>query len=280
MKFLRVLSRKERVRQAAAYLQWSKQRNGEVGLENHTLAAREVYFSEHAANPVKWDGQVCLDEYSRVLNAISVADIRHCSHIAIFAGLLASVNMAEAYAIEIALAIRRRTDLKDPMTTIEIEEIYHTRILVDALSVLGLNAEMRKPRGFMRLFLLLAAILPHSISSMLGLVGEIGAVLMFVALREKTSQLLGTETTAGRRILDLIEQILIDEVGHLVYVRTQLGRIRMWVVRNLLPLVAPIMFNQHPAGPALFDVRKMARQAAAMELDFIPPDIRARAFQP
>lgn len=274
------MSRCERRREADAYLQFLRNRNGVPDTVNRRLSARDALFQERDQHPVVWPVSVPTKEYEEARqNPKSASALGRCSQLALWMLVVASVNRDESFVIDLALKDRKWTDLEDPMTYVELEELYHTRILVSALRVLGVEVQMAEPRGFMRRFLITAAKVPKTLTNMFAILGEIVAVLLFVDLRDQAKQLFGTDTPAAQRIISLMEEILIDEVGHMAYVRTQLGPVEVWIVRHfLLPIVVPRMLTSHPAVGALCDARELTRRAYSMSWDFVPEDIRTQAF--
>ncbi|MFN7147106.1 MAG: hypothetical protein ACK4YP_25275 [Myxococcota bacterium] len=276
---LETLSADERRRQQAAYLAHLRRRDGAPDLDAGTLAHREAFFREIDGNPLRYTGEVPRDEFAR---RMATKDVTGASRMALWMSVMASTNEGERYAVGLAIEDRKKlpkaTLADDPMTYVEIEELYHTRILLDALRVLGLEWEMREPEGAVRAFLWSLIRLPRWMSNPVVLMGEIAGTIIFLRLRETARELFGTETPEAKRIQALIEEILVDEIGHVAYVRSKMGPVEMAVARVLLTLGGRLLFLQTPAIAALWDVGEMAREARAMRWSLLPPEIRARAF--
>jgi hypothetical protein len=278
---LETLSADERRRQQAAYLAHLRRRDGAPDLDGGTLAHREAFFREIDGNPLRYAGDVPRDEFRR---RMATNDVAGASRMALWLSIMASTDEGERYAVGLALEDRMKLPkamlADDPMTYVEIEELYHTRILLDALRVLGLEWEMREPIGAVRAFLWSLIRLPKWMSNPVVLMGEIAGTIIFMRLRETARELFGTETAEARRIRALIDEILVDEIGHVAYVRSKMGPVEMAVARAILTLGGRLLFLQTPAIAALWDVDEMAREAKTMRWSTIPPEVRARAFVP
>jgi hypothetical protein len=75
------------------------------------------------------------------------------------------------------------------------------------------------------------AYLPESLSFTLLAAGELMGTIAFLELAERAERLLRDEPAVLARIRDLLDEILIDEVGHVTYLLGSMGPARLSVVR-------------------------------------------------
>jgi hypothetical protein len=116
------------------------------------------------------------------------------------------------------------------------QESYHTRILSTLLRALGqpepARAGERKPPLILRWLLLGVVRLPESISTVLLFIGEFAGVLLLRELRH------ALETSGRDELVPLLDEILIDELGHLAYNHAKLSafqlRIAAMIARPML----------------------------------------------
>jgi len=275
----RPLPRSARRAQNAAYLEYLQRRNGTPDIERRTLSHRERFFSDLEAQPVRYDQPVPRDEYLRILET---GDPRRASPLSLWMAVMAMSNEAEAFVVKRELRQRRfkHSSLSDHKTFINLEELYHTRILGEALSTLDVPLRMKEPHRVLKYWLMFVADMPKPFSYLAVFLGEIIGVLLFMELRDKAVELFGADTPVGRRITALLDEILIDEVGHMVYARSQLGMVRLSIVHLLFKLFGEAFLSTNPAFTALLDIPRMAQRARNMSWQQIPSAIRERAFLP
>lgn len=279
MTMLRAVSRQHHQLLTAAYLNWLAVRDGEPNMRLRTLSVREDFFRQCDSQPVFWDGLVPFEEFERACRATSPAEFFGISELALWMRALASVNEAEAFVINLALGKKTWSDVADVMSWVELEELFHTRHLVEALKVvLRHSAKFSEPHGKMRFFLILAAKSPRFFSDMLAVMGEIVGIVSFLVLYQKAAELFGTTSPAAKRIRSHLGEILIDEIGHFTYVRSKLGPIRMSIVRRVFPLVAPMLFGQYPVLGALFGLDRLLELSYNLDWEMIPKELLERAF--
>src|SRR3989338_5765445 len=114
-------------------------------------------------------------------------------------------------------------DLSDPFSYIAIEEFYHTRILKDVLDIVGLDMQLLPPPPVLRFMGRAITHLPRPIADTIIFSAEIAGVGVFSLLRDKAYEFFHGQRESYRRIDDLFQQILVDEVGHVHYAKSQLG---------------------------------------------------------
>lgn len=263
------------------YLQFLTDRDGIPDVENRKLPGREAYFAEKEREQVRWEGVVPVNQFGLACRAKSPKELKGFSILALWMAAMACVNRAEGYVIKLALERKVHTDPNDPMTTIQLEEDDHTHMLLKSIGVLGIrNVTIDEPRGVLRWFLYLAAYLPQFFSDILAIIGEAVGIVLFMALREKAQELFADGSPAAERIILYPTEILVDEIGHLEYVKGKLGQIRMFIARSLIRVIAPQLIRSYPVFVALFGEKELVQRVLNLKWTDIPSEIRARAFCP
>ena len=159
---------------------------------------------------------------------------------------VAKANRAERFGIDFKLRFKgfEKAGADDPYTFVELQELYHTKIFISVLKTIGIEADILPPSGFTRMVVMGAGGLPHAMSDVIALAAEIAGVAAFRLLREEAGKLFDGEVRA--RIEMLFSQILKDEVGHVRFLRSRLGPVRLAIARALLPLVTRGMLDDLP----------------------------------
>jgi hypothetical protein len=276
----RCLPRQQREADQAAYLEFLRERDGVPSLKTRSLSRRERYFRDIDAHPVRYRGPVPQEEFRALYDRGQVA--KQPTQKALWMSLVAQLNEGEQYGISLQLDSYggKGADGHTPLIYSELEEVYHTRVFVDVMKTLGVELYVRKPRGILRPFVWAAASLPKFISAPLVFLFEIIGVVVFTRLRAMAPRLFADDPAAAQRILSLLDEVLVDEIGHVSYARSRLGPVRLFCARWFVRLMAPIVVRQNPAVPRLFDVNALASEASRFDWDMIPSDLRGRAFLP
>ncbi len=155
----------------------------------------------------------------------------------------------------------------DPHAFIQIEEVYHTRILEDALAAIGVKMKVSDPGVATRVLVRAMVHMPDQVSDVLVLCGEIFGVAVFALLLEKARELFAAQPRALARIEALFAQIMVDEVGHVHFVRSRLSPALVRVARRMAPLVAWGAMRDIPELVALFGRRRIIERMARADVD-------------
>jgi hypothetical protein len=232
------------------YVAWLHETDGLPDLQARTLPSREARFRELESRPKPpaLVDQAVYDRNVRRSRPEPGLDRR-----TLWALAVAKANRAERYGIELKLWLKgfepRGAD--DPYTFVELQELYHTRIFVALLRTVGIDGEILPPKGLTRLVVTLAGGLPHAISDVVALAAELSGVAAFRLLLETARELFADEPVVLAEIEDLFRQILVEEVGHVRFLRSRLGPLRLRIAAALLPLVTRGMIDDMPELVAL-----------------------------
>lgn len=233
-----------RVAFRARYLAYLRQRDGVPDRANRRFSVREDFFRDVEQRPVRWQGappvsQAEFDRHHARYDARARPD-----EATLWALCVAKVNRGEKFGVDYSRAhgptgaAGGDASVDDPLAYIEVEEHYHTRILRDALDVVGVQMDVQPPALLQRTLIKSMVRLPKALSNILVLDGEIVGVALFDLLLQKARELFAGQPRALARIEELFAQIMVDEVGHVHYVRSLLDGPRLAVAKRLLPLVA------------------------------------------
>src|SRR3989338_10914105 len=193
------------------YMEHLYHRNGAVDLSNRRFSVRENFFQDLETNPVCRYGMPIVDRTVFERNETKNTPEPGLDEATLWALAVAKTNRAERDGVEYALA---RTDIKtlprdDPYSYILIEEFYHTRILSDALSVLGLEMRDLPPPKTTQLLTHSMYHLPKAFSHMTILCSEIVGVAGFRLLADKAQELFSDQPQPLQRITELFQQIMV-----------------------------------------------------------------------
>lgn len=243
------------------YLAHLKRRDGTPDQRRHTFDVRERFFTELEARPVRWQGSPPVDPRTFTRNLSDRLE-PGLDDATLWALCVAKVNRSERYGVEYAFARHgyQADGEEDPYTYIEIEETYHTRILRDAVETLGLTMEMRPPNLVTRVLIKGMVHLPRALSNVLVLSAEIAGVTTFQLLLEEARALFSAQSAPLARIEELLRQLLVDELGHVYFLRSTLDQARLSMARGLLPVVARSFLSDLPEMCRLFGRERLLRE--------------------
>lgn len=264
------------------YLAWLRELDGVPDLRTFTSSVRERLYAEIASNPIRRDGPPAVDpaRFDQNANAQDAADVG-LDERTLWAVMAARSSRHEQYAVRYLAQIGRydRADPNHPQTYIDVQEHYHARLLDELLRTLGLEPRWRPPPPLSRLMLRQIVRLPPWLSDMSVLCGELVGVAVFSLLREHAARLFGDHPASLARIQRLLDLILLDEVGHVYYLRSRLGQGRLWLCRAMLPIISRVLMADMPEAERLFGRREVLDRIQQPEvLRFLPAGEQAMAI--
>ncbi|MEY3210493.1 MAG: hypothetical protein RIT28_974 [Pseudomonadota bacterium] len=259
----------QQARFQSAYLSYLRARDGVPDLAARRFDVRERFFAEIDAAPVRWQGKLPIDPEVFHKNHLADAPAPGLDPATLWALATAKTNRSERFGVELSIENPRRHDarLEDPHTFIQIEEFYHTRILKDALATLGLDVEVSEPPARTKLLVKLMVYLPEGLSDIAVLCGEIVGVVIFSLLLEKARALFSAQPEALARVEALFAQILVDEVGHVHYLRSRVSPTQLTLARWMLPIVVGSVLSDIPELGLLFGPDELLRRAREADVD-------------
>jgi hypothetical protein len=259
----------EQARFRAAYLAYLRERDGVPDMETQRFDLRERFFADLDAAPNCWDGLPPVDQAVFDRNHARRKPEPNLDEVMLWALATAKTNRSERYGVEYALAYNNRASnaANDPHAYIQIEEFYHTRILRDALATIGLRMDMGRPGLSARTMIRAMVRLPEKVANVIVLCGEICGVAVFSLLLEKARELFANQPEVLARHEALFGQIMVDEVGHVHFVRSTLSPQRLAWARRILPIVAMGLLDESPELLRLFGREEIMRRIVAADVD-------------
>jgi hypothetical protein len=252
-----------------AYLAYLRGRDGTPDLRAKRFDRRERFFAEIDADPVCWEGAPPVDQAVFDRNYARSKPEAGLDERTLWALATAKTNRGERYGVEYSLAHGRHpTDpSNDPHSFIQVEEVYHTRILEDALRTIGVHTKISAPNVATRVLVRGMVRMPDQVSDVLVLCGEIFGVAVFSLLLDKARSLFAEQPRALARIEALFAQIMVDEVGHVHFVRSRLRPELVALSRRIAPLVALGAMSDIPELLPLFGKETILQRTLAADVD-------------
>lgn len=269
------MSRPEREAFASRYLAYLKQREGVPSFERRTLSRREETARALAARPVRWRGPLPVDPLVFHRNLARCEPEPGLDAATLWALAVAKGNRAERLGVEHKLRVRgfEPGGAEDPLTYVELQECDHTRLLLRVLEVIGLEAEIGEPVGRLTSAgVRLLGSLPRGPLDVLALPFEVVGVSAFHALRMEARALFTDQPEALARIDAHFAQILVDEVGHVHYLRSRLSPAALALSRALLPFAKRALFNDNHEIRMLLERRGALRDLSSVDVDALVAD--------
>jgi hypothetical protein len=263
----------------AAYRQFLQERDGAADIDKRTLSLRELGMARYARPLSK------LREVDHALFYEGYAKFnprRPMSQEALLLMALVKTNGAEAYGVSQTydMVYRRAAAAHDDVELLLlIEETYHTRILLSAAGLYGLqiDAPFQPPIG-LRTLVGCVGLAPEIVSRPLVLAGEILGTLTFLNLLDAVRIILKHDPELRDAIEERVIEILIDEVGHISFNRMLLGPAGLARARWLLPLVVKGLSTMVPEMSAIGLRTTIAGADTLTTSARLPESVRRAAF--
>jgi hypothetical protein len=228
------------------YLDYLRERNGAADLALRSCVQREAALSWIASRPVMVGSTQRLDQSTFSRNqAMRVPEVGLSMQM-LWTLCAASINLAEAWGVDYTFELRDHRDDTDPYAWVLLEESYHTRLLGDCVRALGLEMSIRPPRAVVRTLLKGTLRLPYSWSNMTILASEVIGLVAFKALQRTARELFAYEREVLARIDGIFDQIITDEIGHVMWLRSTMDSTRLALTRRLVPWVARAYLRDIP----------------------------------
>lgn len=263
------MSETEKARFLATYLAYLRTRDGVPDLARQRFDVRERFFAEIDAAPVCWKGTPPVDQAVFDRNYARRSPERDVDEATLWALATAKTNRAERFGVERELETHGvpPNAADDPKVYVQVEEFYHTRILEDALATIGIKMRVSTPGPAAKTLIRAMVHLPDDLADPLVLCGEIVGVALFSLLLEKARTLFSSQPEALARIETLFAQIMVDEVGHVHFVRSRLTPSQLGWAERLLPVVAHGALDDNPDIVRLFGRKEILRRVVAADVD-------------
>ncbi len=264
------------------YLTYLRKRDGVPDMATQKFDIREAFFAELDREPVLWAGPSPVDQQVFDRNHERDTPERGLDEATLWALATAKTNRAEKFGVEYSLEHNpHATDaLTDPHAYIQVEEFYHTRILKDALRTIGVKMNVLPPGSLLRTMVRSMVRLPEAYANVLVLCGEVFGVAVFSLLLEKARTLFASQPKALERIEKLFGQILVDEVGHVQFIRSTLSPTQLAWARRMAPVVAWGALRDIPELVALFGRAELMRRVAEVDVEHAASSYSERLILP
>lgn len=249
-----------RGRFAPHYLAYLRQRDGEPSLARRTLSRREAIRAALSREPRPSLGAVRVDPVVFHRNLPRRVPEAGLDRATLWALALAKGNRAERFGVESKLDRYgfEKDGTADPITYVELQECYHTRLLLEVLALVGIECDVGLPSSALtRVGVKLIGQLPRAGLDVLALPFEAIGIAAFSAMRDEARELFSDAPALCARIDALLTEILVDEVGHVHFLRSRLSPARLGVARALLPFARRALFDDNEEVRLLLARRNM-----------------------
>ncbi|MBX3027323.1 hypothetical protein KF840_20690 [bacterium] len=273
----------QRRRIADEFVAFALRRDGAPDLRTRTLAEREAFFARLRATPApRWDGPpIDPTEFARWHRTRE--PLGGAPPLIAWLVKVARANEGEGWGVDYLLDRGGFDGLGaggalQPRDFADLEETYHTRIMREVVALFGIDYQLRTPPWPIQQSVKLMARLPRQASYMLLLAGELMGTVAFALLARQGEELLAAHPAVAARVRLLLDEILIDEVGHVTFL---LGSMRGWQLALIRRLA--LLFAASARRGYANDAREAALMAAGIRdysLAIMPERVLRRAFVP
>jgi hypothetical protein len=214
----------QRRRIAGDFVAFALTRDGTPDLPTRSLANREAYFQRlHDTPAPRWDGPP-IDPADFARWHRGTQPLSDAPPLIAWLVKVARANEGEGWGVDYLLDRGGFDGLGaggtlQPRDFADLEETYHTRIMREIVHLFGLDYTLRTPPWPIQQSVKLMAHMPRGASYMLLLAGELMGTVAFAHLARQGEALLADHPVICARVRDLLDEILIDEVGRHVPAR-------------------------------------------------------------
>lgn len=251
---------------AESYLDYLKAREGRLDVRARTMSAREPFFVRLAEEPVRATLELDRARFHR--NHSATRPEPGLSRELLWLLAIAKGNRTECYGMEAHIVVNGILDgdKADTQAYVDMQEVYHTRILLDVLRCFDLEIEIGRPDVWSRLAVQAMVRLPQRMAMPLILCAELVATVVFRILLDTGRELFGHEPELWSRLATLLRQIMIDEVGHVSYCRARLGAPGLAIARAMLPAIGASLLSDQKEFALLVGKSRFEQALATFDL--------------
>jgi hypothetical protein len=248
------------------YLDYLRRRNGEVDHGTRTLSRREQLFDRLRSESVSWKESLDRARFHR--NHSLARPEAGLDPLDLWLLVVAKANRPETYAVELGFrtGIARRNGDQCLEVLVEVEEHYHTRMLKEALGCFALQVEAVPPPAAARTAIHSMIRLPNRLKMPMLLAAEVLGIAVFRLLIETARELFSNNEGVQHRVVEILQRIIRDEVGHAAYCRSQMGRFGLWISRLVSPFVVRSLIADIPEIDRLFGRQRLMDAIAGQDL--------------
>lgn len=278
------LSAEARARIADDFIAFALTRDGEPNVRQRTLARREAFFRELASQSAPaWEGEpVSQSDFTRW--HVGERPLLDAPPLIVWLVRIARAQEGEGWGVDYLLSrggfdgLGQKGRLR-PRDFADLEEVYHTRIMHEVVRLFGVDFELRVPPQSIQQPVKLMAHLPQRASYLLLLAGELMGTVAFSMLAAKGERLLEGYPAIQARVRLLLDEILVDEIGHVTFL---LGSMTAWelaIIRQLAVLFSNFSRRGY-YGDDVREVTEMQKGIRDYSLAIFPERVLRRAFVP
>jgi hypothetical protein len=277
------LPAEQRRRIADDYVAFALRRDGEPDVVKRTLSRREEFFREFDARPKPvWTGEPIAQHDFSALHR-GVKPLAGVSPLVWWLVQVSRANEGEAWGVDYLLdrggfdGLGKGGRLK-PRDFADLEETYHTRIMHTVVRLFGIDYSLREPPRVIQQSVKLMSRLPHRGSYVLLLAGELMGTVAFLRMAQHGDKLLEPWPEFRTLVRELLDEILIDEIGHVTFLLGSMNAVELAAIRHLAKLymrVSRLSYSER--NP---DTEIILRGISNYSLALFPERVLRRAFVP
>lgn len=252
-----------------AYELWERKRNGTYDVAARTLSHREADLARLTALP-RVAGVVDPEELDRLQRV--PGDLTALPRTTLWLLSVASATCGEQFGLE--QIMNRRIEDDECFIYSELEEHYHTRYLAAVVGCFGGAIVERKPPWVTRLVAITMTRAPRFVADVALYVAEIFGICSFLMLQREANVLFADRPETLAAVRALFDRIIVDEIGHIVFLRSRLDDARLALAERLLPIAARRLLGDVPAAAALFGREQCLQAVRDFDIDQLADKLR------
>jgi hypothetical protein len=278
------MSREECREKFPAFQEHLAQRDGELDLKARRLSRRDASLQRLVDSPVRYQGP-----FDKALFAAQYREFdknKLTPEAVQILLVFVKLNATEAYAVDRSLAKdvlpMRRSAAEDErrlMLTMVVEEFYHTKLLLSASQLFGVDIDRPYvPARSVRALIQLIERAPEEVRIPVVLGSEYLGVLILARLLVAIGKVFHHDPAVRDALEERVIEVLIDEVGHVTFNRMILSPSGFRLAERFFPAVFHGVRGFLPDAAGVGVLPMPWSYAASFRMQDLPEEVMRRSF--
>jgi len=267
------------------YVDYCYARFGAPDFVARTFEKRETFLETYrAASHPRWNGDpITQTEFDRYYHGDAPVD--EAPELVAWLVRMARSNAIEGWGVRYHLDRshyeREFADGHRPTARAlaTMQELYHDELLREAVRLFGLEFELHLPGWGMQQMFKSSSYLPEAVGEPLTLVTEIIGSVAFLDMRNRAEVLLARDSELLACVRHLIDEVIIDEIGHVTVLLATLNGPQLVAARRATPIISAVVQRFYHRDSRR-DGEQLRRDVSRYSLDLFPVEVLQQAFVP
>jgi hypothetical protein len=260
--------------------------NGAIQEDRQSFERKSDYYRSLQGRPVRARARFASAQtFAEITQGFTDQDLHHTDRRLLALATIYRFANHEAGGVRAAWAstpgFTECATLREKITRYHLcEEFCHLRLFAEMFKVFSLSAEWRPLPWSTRVAYAAIVRLPGWLLSPGAFCSEMMGIVFYRHIRRVLQDLFAGEPEVLDRLLELLGEIMVDELGHIGERRSYLGDTGVRLSRQILPMMIRRFFDDIPEAKVILDIDRMVQDALDFDYSGIDTAITKRAWIP